>query len=319
MYRIEIESIICEDVFHTVTVIAILVTIRIDINYISIEDIDFSDPIALGALPSEQFDAIVVGFKLAVIIEQTQILTIWLVKACLLIQYARLTFVFKQALFTKIVSCYTALCFVVMEILFFAVWCTPIAQYWQVPVQNQQCLSYFNHLVTNAVVNISSDLLIITVPLPIIWNLPKLGRVKKLGLLLVFTLGIFTILAAVLGKYYVFTNPGTIDWYTWYIRESSTSIIVACMPCTWTLIQRMFRLGLKKISIQNAQIQNTPSQTSANRGPRLNKSEQARRDADNILPDGSRFGTNVATLQLWGSGEDEMMTCEEDLTLKQSG
>ncbi|KAH8895300.1 hypothetical protein GQ53DRAFT_620988, partial [Thozetella sp. PMI_491] len=241
--RLEIDDyLIIFALCHTITVAMLLWTWNVDANFLSVTDIDFLDPVAIAALTPDDYENIVLGFKLALVVEQTQIITIWSVKVCLLMQYARLTlvrYVLHQNLFTKIVGVFTAVGFIVMEILFFGAWCKPISQYWQVPVQNEQCLTYYNHMIVFAVANLSSDIMILILPFPILWYLPKMPIAKKIGLAIIFALGLFTIVSAALSKYYTLSNPGTIEWFFWYNRESSTALIVASLPQTWTLIQRI--------------------------------------------------------------------------------
>jgi hypothetical protein len=50
------------------------------------------------------------------------------------------------------------------------------------------------------------------------------------------------ILSAILNKYYSFTQPFGAMWTFWYIRESSTALITANIPFTWTLLRRAFNL-----------------------------------------------------------------------------
>lgn len=50
------------------------------------------------------------------------------------------------------------------------------------------------------------------------------------------------IVCAILNKYYSFTQPFGSDWTFWYMRESSTALIAANLPLTWTLLQRTFNL-----------------------------------------------------------------------------
>ncbi|KAK8088698.1 hypothetical protein PG997_003659, partial [Apiospora hydei] len=132
---------------------------------------------------------------------------------------------------------------------------------------NVQCSAATNHLITNAILNISSDLLIIMIPMPILLQ-AQLPIKKKAILCGVFALGTFTvsdqasipsdshrgaqsaytnireqqILAAVLNKFYSFHQPFGSEWTFWYIRESSTAIIVTNLPSTWTLCRRVFNL-----------------------------------------------------------------------------
>ncbi|KAG8625140.1 hypothetical protein KVT40_006891 [Elsinoe batatas] len=65
---------------------------------------------------------------------------------------------------------------------------------------------------------------------------------KKAAICVVFGLGIFTIIAAVLNKYYSFTNPFGSDWTEWYCHESSTNMMVANLPFVYTLLRRLFKL-----------------------------------------------------------------------------
>lgn len=123
-----------------------------------------------------------------------------------------------------------------------------------------QCSAATNHLITNAVLNITSDVMIILIPMPVFLAV-KLPIKRKAILVGVFALGIFTvcisdcfviieygladprqILSAILNKYYSFNQPFGDQWTFWYIRESSTAIITANLPFTWTLLQNTFNL-----------------------------------------------------------------------------
>lgn len=52
----------------------------------------------------------------------------------------------------------------------------------------------------------------------------------------------YSIVAAVLNKYYSFTNPFGNEWTIWYLRESYTAILCANLPLIYPLIQRIFKL-----------------------------------------------------------------------------
>lgn len=128
-----------------------------------------------------------------------------------------------------------------MEILYFAVWCRPFHNYWALPAPNVQCTSAVNHLITYAVFNISSDLVMLLIGFSLFignnlpWN-------RKIILCFVFGLGIFVILSSILNKYYSFTHPFGSQWTFWYVRESSTALIVANLPFLWPLLRRIFNL-----------------------------------------------------------------------------
>ncbi|EXU98679.1 hypothetical protein X797_008153 [Metarhizium robertsii] len=210
-------------------------------NMIATTNSNLIDPNHPASLSPEDIRQRQFGSKMVLLAEQMQCVTIWLVKACLLLMYHRLTLSLKGNLVVKIVACYVAFGFVLMEILYLGVWCRPFSQYWAVPPDSTQCSAATNHLITNAVLNISSDIMIILIPMPIFLQ-SRLKWRKKLILVGVFALGGFTILSAILNKFYSFNEPFGSAWTFWYIRESSTAIIVANLPLTWTVFRRLFHL-----------------------------------------------------------------------------
>jgi hypothetical protein len=184
------------------------------------------------------------GSKMVVVVEQTQIAVIWACKACLLIMYHRLTrtALRNENVAIKLLASYVALGFVVMEILYFAAWCRPISEYWAVPTSSSQCNALINHRITKAVFNLSSDIIMLVIALQmLIRSLLPLKR--KLILCGIFSLGIFVIIASILNSYYSFVNPYRQTWTGWYVRESSTAILVANLPFTWTILRDLFDLG----------------------------------------------------------------------------
>tara|TARA_R110002003_G_scaffold117_13_gene10409 strand:- start:10118 stop:11269 length:1152 start_codon:yes stop_codon:yes gene_type:complete len=142
----------------------------------------------------------------------------------------------------KLLSAYVLLGFLVIEILYFAAWCRPITEYWTIPTSNSQCTALINHRITKAVFNLSSDIIMLVIALQmLIRSLLPLKR--KLILCGIFSLGIFVIIASILNSYYSFVNPYKQTWVFWYVRESSTAILVANMPFTWTILRELFDLG----------------------------------------------------------------------------
>lgn len=121
----------------------------------------------------------------------------------------------------KILAVYVGVGFVVMEILYFGVWCRPFHNYWALPTPNPQCDAATNHLITNAVLNISSDLIMLCIAFTL-FGRSRLPLNRKAILCGIFSLGVFVILAAILNKYYSFTHPFGSQWTYWYVRESST-------------------------------------------------------------------------------------------------
>jgi len=65
---------------------------------------------------------------------------------------------------------------------------------------------------------------------------------KKIPLIGIFSLGIFVIVAAILNKVYSFSDPFSDEWVYWYVRESSTALIVANLPFVWLFYRKIFRI-----------------------------------------------------------------------------
>lgn len=103
----------------------------------------------------------------------------------------------RAALF--ILAAYIFVGYVVIQVCYYAVLCTPFHQYYALPVDNPECATYANYSKIQMVFNISSDLFIIVLPISILWR-SKLPMKRKFVLMGLFSLGLFTILSAILNK-----------------------------------------------------------------------------------------------------------------------
>ncbi|KAH7121358.1 hypothetical protein EDB81DRAFT_847494 [Dactylonectria macrodidyma] len=242
--------------------------LMIGMNIISHTSSNLIDPEDTTELTPENIQERILGSKWVLVVEQMQCITIWTTKACLLLMYNRLTMSLKQNLAVKVVGAYVAFGFVLMEILYLGVWCRPFNQYWAVPPDSVQCSAATNHLITNAVLNISSDIMIILIPMPIFLK-SQLPTKRKAVLIGVFALGAFTILSAILNKFYSFNEPFGSNWTFWYIRESSTALITANLPYIWTLLRRIFNLkSFAGYSNKRSTNPSTRFQSNFSHGPR---------------------------------------------------
>ncbi|KAJ8070557.1 hypothetical protein OCU04_000931 [Sclerotinia nivalis] len=142
-------------------------------------------------------------------------------------------------LIVKLVAVYVGASLVVMEILYFGVWCRPFSNYWAVPTPNDQCSAATHHLIVNATFNISSDLMMLFIPMPLVLK-AQLPTLKKVLLISVFSLGIFAISSAAANKYHSFAHPFGIMWTYWYMREASTVMIITNIPMCWPLARKLF-------------------------------------------------------------------------------
>jgi hypothetical protein len=197
-----------------------------------------------GSLSPEELSSRRLGSKYVVVVEQTQIATLWACKACLLIFYWRITRTAqrRENIAIKILAVYVAVGFVVIEILYFAAWCRPFEGYFTIPPANVQCVTLVHHRIVKAVFNISSDLIMLSIALQmLIRSLLPLKR--KLVLCGIFSLGLFVVAASILNSCYSFIEPYKQTWIYWYVREDSTAILVANLPFTWTLLRNIFEVG----------------------------------------------------------------------------
>ncbi|KAF1989610.1 hypothetical protein K402DRAFT_349569 [Aulographum hederae CBS 113979] len=178
------------------------------------------------------------GSKIVVGSEQAMIAVIYTLKACILLMYHRITGGALERTMVKYVSIYISIGFCATEIAFFLS-CRPLKGYWAVPPPNPQCATLQHYAIVQACFNISGDLLMIAIPIPMIVKL-RLPLKQKLGLGAVFSLGTFVIIAAVLTKYYNLSNVWSPTYMLWYIREASVAVYVANIPMIWPLIRELF-------------------------------------------------------------------------------
>lgn len=184
------------------------------------------------------------GSKIVIIVEQTQILVIWSCKACLLLMYHRLTRTAQRGenIAIKLLSAYVAVGFIVIEVLYFAAWCRPFHEYYAVPARSSQCNAMVHHRITKAIFNLSSDVIMLCIALQMLIR-SSLPMRRKIILCIIFSLGIFVITASILNSYYFFKDPYKQTWIYWYVRESSTAVLVANLPFTWTILRKFFEVG----------------------------------------------------------------------------
>ncbi|OCT50381.1 hypothetical protein CLCR_07195 [Cladophialophora carrionii] len=211
--------------------------LNIDLN-VSTNLIDPAHPVTLTPL---EISRRTWGSKTVLLVEQCMCAVQWGTKCCLLLLYWRLTQNLRQALVVKVAAGYVVVTYIVMEVFYFAVWCRPFRDYWQTPTDNVQCTTALHHLIMNLVFNLTSDILILSIPLPLLVR-AHLPLRKKALLVFPFSLGLFTMLCAILSKRKSFTQPYSTEWVYWYCREASTAMIVANMPYSWALIRKIFNL-----------------------------------------------------------------------------
>ncbi|KAA8893055.1 hypothetical protein FN846DRAFT_577565 [Sphaerosporella brunnea] len=177
------------------------------------------------------------GSKLVIVSEQAMLITIWAVKTCMLIFYSRLTSGLHARRAVKALAIYVVMGFIACELTFFFA-CRPFKGYWAVPPPDPQCATLVHYATVNAIFNISSDVVMMFIPMPLLIA-SKLPMKQKVAICTIFMLGVFVIIAAILTKIFNLSNIYSPVYMKWYIRESSTSIYVSNIPLIWPLLRRI--------------------------------------------------------------------------------
>jgi hypothetical protein len=160
---------------------------------------------------------------------------IYTAKACVLLMYTRLTLNLTTQRLVTYLAVYVFLGWLGTEIAFFTT-CRPFSGYWAMPPPSPQCATLEHYAIIQGSFNISSDLLMLSIPLPLITRLSVPWRQKSV-LVVIFSMGFFVILAAILTKVFNLTDIWDPSYMLWYTREASVAIYVSNLPMIWPLIR----------------------------------------------------------------------------------
>lgn len=222
-------------VFCLYTVLIVFLNICSDVSTNLIEPQD------IPSLTPQDIKDRIWGSKCVLVVESMMCSVQWGTKACLLALYWRLTENLRQRRLVQVAAGYCLTTFIIMMSLYYGYWCRPFRAFWETPTPHIQCATQTHHLAVNLAFNLSSDLLIILVPLPMFIK-AKLELKKKLLLIFPFSLGFFTMVCAILSKKESFTQPFSPEWIYWYTREASTAMIVSNMPYSWAIVRKIFNV-----------------------------------------------------------------------------
>lgn len=163
---------------------------------------------------------------------------IYVIKVCMLIMYTRLTLGLQVQRLVLYLAVYVAVGWLATEIAFFTA-CTPFSGYWAMPPPNPQCTTLEHYAIIQGCFNISSDALMLCIPLPLITKL-NMPLKQKSVLLVIFSMGLFVILAAILTKVFNLSNVWDPSYMLWYTREASVATYVSNLPMIWPLLREWF-------------------------------------------------------------------------------
>ncbi|KAF1921600.1 hypothetical protein BDU57DRAFT_413055, partial [Ampelomyces quisqualis] len=203
--------------------------------------------------------------KFRYLLEEMQLVTLWLVKACLLVLYCRIfpvEYSFAQRWTLKGVSAFCCLSFLIVQVSLM-LWCRPTADYWDMSTSNPQCTSYHSHTALTLAFDIPNIILIMILPVPFI---PTPRRLLLAVLLILSTLVLVTGIVARASILQHSTLPSYLLWYT---SESTLSIIFANLPFLTSFV----------VTAAPARIRHFSSQLALPQWPRSTRGSWAYNDA----------------------------------------
>ncbi|KAJ5642354.1 hypothetical protein N7490_006354 [Penicillium lividum] len=179
------------------------------------------------------------GSKWVFVSEHAFILCVWSLKACMLVIYARITEGLKQRKWINYIAIYVVIGFIGTELSLFLI-CRPLSSYWAVPTTNYQCSSYQYYEIVQGCLSISADIFMLVVAIPMMVQV-RVPLKQKMILLILFGMGIFVIVSAILNKIYCLV-PSLISYVymNWYFREATVAILVTNLPLVWSLLRDVF-------------------------------------------------------------------------------
>ncbi|KAL8770166.1 MAG: hypothetical protein Q9209_004008 [Squamulea sp. 1 TL-2023] len=137
--------------------------------------------------------------------------------------------------------CHLALCIAsmalgVVSLFGVAFQCTPVAYLWDRTIPGGHCINFTALARFTNIANMVTDILILIMPIPIVWNL-HLDRSKKIGVCGLFLLGGFVCIASIVRFYYlegIINSPDPtwdiVDPSIWTTVEPCIGVVSACLP-----------------------------------------------------------------------------------------
>ncbi|EGE81910.2 hypothetical protein BDDG_04853 [Blastomyces dermatitidis ATCC 18188] len=201
-----------------------------------------NDEIALK-LTEEQKRRMVIGTKCLLAGWCLYVTLIWCLKACMLFLFNRLTLNLRQqrAVTITAVTCVLAYIATIIVIL---TRCYPIQKVWQTyPYPGDACALNIPNYLALVTTNVTTDIMIIYIPLPLLWKV-KLPLRRKLLFGAWLCSGVFIVIATLLRCIICLQDVASINLGTiWSIRETFVAIIAVNVPVLKPLFTKTVRLA----------------------------------------------------------------------------
>ncbi|KAI1496459.1 hypothetical protein F5X99DRAFT_400376 [Biscogniauxia marginata] len=122
--------------------------------------------------------------------------------------------------------------------------CAPITAAFDKTIDHH-CIDNSYFWFANAGFSIATDVIILTVPMPLVYSL-QIPRVQKVALIIVFTLGVFVVITSCLRVTTIDLQAKSLDPLydiastMWTIIEMNVAVICACLPQIRPLVIKLF-------------------------------------------------------------------------------
>ncbi|RGP66163.1 hypothetical protein FSPOR_6783 [Fusarium sporotrichioides] len=170
---------------------------------------------------------------------------LWTIKAALCAFYLRLTDGL-QGYRTRIYIGYGLVVATYIAILFCVLCsCQPFHHLWQIyPNPGNVCQPAISklYIIVIVVLNIATDIYLLAIPLPMLWT-ARIPKVKKYGLVVLFSGAIFVMIAGLLRCFLIINNPetGPQQAASWAVRESFVAVVTSNLPSTYGWMRQKLR------------------------------------------------------------------------------
>ncbi|RYP52353.1 hypothetical protein DL768_002464 [Monosporascus sp. mg162] len=193
---------------------------------------------------SSEYKLRVVGSKIQLAGWSTYSALLWSLKLSLLFLYIRLTAGLDRSYLFRI---YFGFGFVVASwlaaMMTLLLGCRPFHKYWQInPDPGDVCQPAISSQIVwvYCAMNIITDLYLISIPVPMLWQ-SSLKPLKKIGLITLFSGGIFIMVCGILRAALIVTDPvnGAQLAGSWAVRETFVAVITTNLPVVFPLVKSM--------------------------------------------------------------------------------
>ncbi|GAM88110.1 hypothetical protein ANO11243_061410 [Dothideomycetidae sp. 11243] len=144
----------------------------------------------------------------------------------------------RNHMLVKVLAVYVFVGYVAVQLSLFLE-CRPFGRYWQIrPASDLNCMVYWSYIAVQMAFNISSDIAMLFIPLPMVLGV-KVNPKQKMVLLVLFSMGLFVIASALTTKIEYYISIYDVNFVFWYFREASVAVYVANLPMIWPLMREV--------------------------------------------------------------------------------